>query len=247
MLEKILEQNKKDISGIIQVGANIGQEVSLISKFTENIYLFEPLKEIYSDLVENCKDYKNVKTFNYALGSIEEKRIIYVSDVNKSASSSLLKPTGHLNYFPEVSFSHQETIEVRRFDKIDINFIGNLLIMDVQGYELEVLKGFGDKLKQIQYIYTEVSLKELYEQNILLSDLDKFLNINGFTRVSTKIFGNIPQGDAFYKKIKDKRNIMNLIYNFKSKVQISIFYRLISLIKDREKIVFLLKKRLKGL
>ena len=116
--------------------------------------------------------------------------------------------------------------------------------MDVQGYELEVLKGFGDKLKQIQYIYTEVSLKELYEQNILLSDLDKFLNINGFTRVSTKIFGNIPQGD-FLQKIKDKRNIMNLIYNFKSKVQISIFYRLISLIKDQKKIVFLLKKGLK--
>ena len=45
MLEKILEQNKKDISGIIQVGANIGQQVTLISKFTENIYLFEPLKE----------------------------------------------------------------------------------------------------------------------------------------------------------------------------------------------------------
>ena len=51
MLNNFLSKNKKRITGIIQVGANLGQETKI---FLENeirhIHLFEPLHEVFLEL-----------------------------------------------------------------------------------------------------------------------------------------------------------------------------------------------------
>ena len=47
MLETILEKYKKDINGIIQVGAHIGQQVEIFLKLKNiDIHLFEPQKNL---------------------------------------------------------------------------------------------------------------------------------------------------------------------------------------------------------
>ena len=46
--------------------------------------------------------------------------------------------------------------------------------MDVQGFELEVLKGFGNELNLVKFIFTEVNRDYLYENNVLIYDLDRF-------------------------------------------------------------------------
>ena len=56
MLETILEKYKKDINGIIQVGAHIGQQVEIFLKLKNiDIHLFEPQKEP----LEVLKKYKS--------------------------------------------------------------------------------------------------------------------------------------------------------------------------------------------
>jgi hypothetical protein len=55
---------------------------------------------------------------------------------------------------------------------IDINNF-NVLVSDTQGYEIQVLKGFGDFLKKLDYIYVEYINSELYED---CSNLDKIEN-----------------------------------------------------------------------
>jgi hypothetical protein len=69
--------------------------------------------------------------------------------------------------------------------------------MDVQGYELEVLKGSENTLKGIDYIYTEVNRDELYENNAFIEEIDNFLD--NYTRVATDWSGNT-WGDALYIK-----------------------------------------------
>lgn len=51
----------------------------------------------------------------------------------------------------------------------------DLIKIDVQGYELEVLKGASDCLKSVQAILLEVSLVTLYQQNPLLYDVVNFM------------------------------------------------------------------------
>jgi len=73
--------------------------------------------------------------------------------------------------------------------------------MDVQGYELEVLKGGLETLKQVDYVYCEVNRDEVYENNAYVEEIDKFLSDYDMTRVETDWAGDI-WGDALYIRQK---------------------------------------------
>jgi hypothetical protein len=86
-------------------------------------------------------------------------------------------------------------IEENNIDVTQYNFLN----VDVQGYELEVLKGFGDLLQGIDYVYAEVNTNYLYEGCALVGDLDEYLSNYGFTRVLTSMTVH-EWGDALYIK-----------------------------------------------
>ena len=158
MLETILEKYKKDINGIIQVGAHIGQQVEIFLKLKNiDIHLFEPQKEPL-EVLKKYKSYSNIFIHEFGLGNTNEKLILNISDKKKGVSSSILKPKLHSKYFPEVKFNDHEEIKVRKFSDLK-NISGNFLMLDVQGYELEVLKGFENKIHNLDFIYSEISIK----------------------------------------------------------------------------------------
>jgi hypothetical protein len=71
--------------------------------------------------------------------------------------------------------------------------------MDVQGYELEVLKGASKFLSHIQFIYCEVNRAEVYEGCPMIEEIDQFLGEYNFERVDTNWAGDT-WGDALYVK-----------------------------------------------
>ena len=48
--------------------------------------------------------------------------------------------------------------------------------LDIQGYELEALKGFGNLLKDNDYILVEVSFQEIYKNQPFANEIINFLN-----------------------------------------------------------------------
>ena len=244
MLDKTLKKYKNKISGVIQVGAHIGQEVDKFLKLGDiNIYLFEPQKESLIEL-KKYEKYSNVSIFAYGLGNKNENVEFYISDNKVGVASSVLKPKLHLDYFPEYEFKKKEVIELKKFSKlkeIDANF----LMLDVQGYELEVLKGFEDKIDKIDYIFTEVSLEEIYEGNTLVNDLDAFLSSKNFQRVKTSITSNIPMGDALYINNIKLNPIISYFYYIKSYIKITNQFLFFNRFKDRKKLMYTIKKKVK--
>jgi hypothetical protein len=77
----------------------------------------------------------------------------------------------------------------------------NFLNIDTQGNELEVLKGLGNILLNIDYIYTEINIKNLYKNIALLDEIDIFLNKFRFKRVDTSIHEEVGWGQGFYCRI----------------------------------------------
>jgi hypothetical protein len=71
--------------------------------------------------------------------------------------------------------------------------------MDLQGVELKALKGMGNFLKKIQYIYIEVNYGQVYEECSQVQDIDKYLSTFNFIRLDT-LFHESGWGDAFYIK-----------------------------------------------
>ena len=55
-----------------------------------------------------------------------------------------------------------------------------LLKIDVQGYELEVLKGCADLLASFKYVLIEGSYVELYEGQALKDEIIQYLDLAGF-------------------------------------------------------------------
>lgn len=245
MIEKILKTQQQNIFGIIQVGANIGQELHILTSHSENVYLFEPLTEAFDILSNNISKYSDIKIFKLALGDKNEFKKINISNTNFGASSSLLEPSLHLDYFPEIKFDDFEEVEIKRFDEIDYNFKANFLILDVQGYELKVIKGFGDKLRNIDYIYTEFSTKELYKDTVLIGELELNLAELGYIRTKTRIASNKPQGDALFVKKEKYSSISLIYYKVKSFFQLSKIYMFFNLIRDYRKLIYLFKEFVK--
>ena len=207
-------------AGICYIGANEGQELPDMLKYFPNsiIHCFEPQKKPFNLLKNNFIDEKNLYFYNFALGNEDKKITIYTNNNNSNMSSSILKPKEHLFYHKEVTFKGSEEIELKKFSDLGIHNVDYLNI-DVQGFELEVLKGFNN-LNEIKYIKTEVNRKELYKDCVQISDLDKYLYNYNFIRVKTIWWqSTVPWGDAFYirKELISKKTLF--ISKLKNKEQ----------------------------
>lgn len=194
-----------DITGVIHIGAHYGEEiVDYVSSGITNIVLFEPLEANFKILESKMSTINaNIIGHQLALGNENKKVTMYLSD-NEQQSSSILKPKKHLVQHPNVHFNGIEEVEMKKLDDFGYTEY-NFMNMDVQGYELEVLRGAENTLKYIDYVYCEVNRDEVYENNAYIEQIDDFLGKYNMERVETDWSGNI-WGDAFYIKMRVEDN-----------------------------------------
>lgn len=201
-IKKAVQKHNMAITGVIHVGAHYGQEYHDYAALGIKPILFiEPCDKAFQVLKETFGDNPDVILFQSACGSEFSVGTMNVEQANKGMSNSLLKPAKHLEQYPSIQFTETEEVEVRPLDEIveHLKFSGNLLVMDVQGYELEVLKGARETLQQINYVYCEINRDEIYEGCAKVWELDAFLGEYGFIRVETSWAGGT-WGDAIYIK-----------------------------------------------
>jgi FkbM family methyltransferase len=198
--KKLLNDNGIAPNGVIQIGSHFFQEKEdFINAGIKNFVLIEPQKHAFEQLKERAKDLSSALLYNVAISNFNGTDVMLCSD-NDGQSSSLLVPKEHQKEYPGVHFTREETVQVWKLDNLGFDREKyNILYMDIQGNELNALKGMEQTLFWIDCIYTEVNFKELYEDCGLLSDLEKFLAKNNFHRIAIgpEING---WSDAFYVK-----------------------------------------------
>jgi FkbM family methyltransferase len=189
MLLNFTELKKKyrmNIFGIIHVGAHHGEEFKeYLKNEVKIIHAFEPVKYNIKILTKKVKKLRaNIKIYPFALGNKKVKKKILLSENNDLQSSSFLKPGLHLIQHPEILFKRKEIVKVDKLDNLKIKD-SNFMSIDVQGFELEVLKGSKKTLNKIDYIYCEVNNDQTYINNPLIKDIDNYLLKYNFKRVET--------------------------------------------------------------
>lgn len=102
---------------------------------------------------------------------------------NNGESSSVYEMKQHLDEYPEILVvGSQEMTSVTLVELIPQRlFPVDLLNLDIQGAELEALRGLGSKIHEVKAIYCEVNLKELYQGAPLFTELCDWLHERGFS------------------------------------------------------------------
>jgi len=167
-LRSIIE--KFDINVVIDVGANEGQFTQRLRSFyLGEILSFEPVTFSFEKLAKAASTDPNWHVYKLALGSQEATQTLNVSDA--TIFSSLFKTNDYcIRRFGEpAQRKREEVVSVRRLDELlegiapDIEKKRIFLKMDTQGYDMEVFRGLGNKLKHVTAIQSEVSLVSIYE------------------------------------------------------------------------------------
>ena len=195
------------IRGIVQVGSNTGQEIPDFRRFTDKIMCFEPVREAFDALSASNPD---LQCFNFGLGEIDDIMTMNIAS-NNAESSSFLTPKNHVSQFSWVTFSEKRRLEVRRFDSLNLDTTDfNVIFTDTQGFELSVLRGFGDMISDFDAVHVEYIESALYEGDACLTDIRELMESNDFY-----LHRQMPEGQGwgnaiFIKNKKDKMDIDNL-------------------------------------
>jgi FkbM family methyltransferase len=131
-------------------------------------------------------------------------------EANNGQSTSLFKFGTHEKNYPEIEVIKEVTVQTNRLDSLGIDFQAiDFLNLDIQGAELQALRGLGGNLSKISYIYSEVNREEVYVGCSLVADIDVFLLQSGFTRIDT-IWTKNGWGDAIWIKSDLVPNVMRI-------------------------------------
>ena len=115
----------------------------------------------------------------------------------------------HKDIFPKTQNEFKEKVKIRKLDSFvnEINWTPKILLkIDVQGFELNVLRGANSSLKRIDIIIIEVLFVGLYENQTSFDDIYKFLcerkfNYQGnFNQVTDTETGRIIYADTIFVK-----------------------------------------------
>ncbi len=174
ILKKLNRENKKGKKLIIfDVGANKGDYSLECVKFVKNseIYAFEPSKKAFEIFKKNLKNTK-VQSYNFGFGEKEKEGTLFYDDEGTALASLYNRK---LDY-RKIYFTKKKKIKIKTIDSFckenSIDKI-DLLKIDVEGNELNVLKGAkkmikDKKIKKIQFefggcnIDSKVFLKDFW-------------------------------------------------------------------------------------
>lgn len=200
-IQQLLKQYKLLIRGILHVGAHECEEWADYKKVgltVKNIIWLEALHE--KVVMMKARGHR---IYELVAHNKDDEPVIF-NVTNNCQSSSILPLQDHLKEHPQIHVVEKRKLTTNRIDtfydlqSIPKNF-ANFVNLDIQGNELSALKGMGDILNHVDYIYTEVNTKHLYENCCLLKDVDEFLETWGFKRIKISMTKH-GWGDAFYIK-----------------------------------------------
>lgn len=197
---------------IVDAGANIGQFARAASETYPDarIIAFEPLPDVAETMRANLRDRPMVEVRAAALGQHVGTVSFRRNEYTPASSVLRLRSDG------------AESFDLHEGDAIDVPMVALddelegvdlappvLLKLDLQGYELEALRGATRTLSQTQHVLVEIGLRPLYENEPTFDDVYSFLVAAGF-RFACPLSslrdgkGRVSQMDALFEAAPDR-------------------------------------------
>ena len=193
---------------IYDIGANVGTWTLLAKALypEAQIHAFEPLPMHTGKFLQFTQGLTGVHLHEIGLGSRPTQSVMNVTDFSDASSVLALTEAGKQQWHVKQVAAIPVQIE-RLDDWVSSRGLPNpdLIKLDVQGFELEVLRGAEDGLRSARWVLCEVCFRGFYEGQATLSQLMAFLGEHGFEVCA---FGDnlragrmLDAGDVLFKKV----------------------------------------------
>jgi len=173
---------------ILEIGCNDGSNTRWFLEVFDSprIFCFEPDPRAASRFRRQIGERPEISFYEYAIGNKNGEETFFMSGGEETEempegwdrSGSIRKPKNVTRAHPWCKFEKNIIIPTKTLDTwcaeqgIDqIDFIW----MDVQGAEIDVIRGGRNALRKTRFLYTEYNNKELYEGQLSLKQLLKEL------------------------------------------------------------------------
>jgi FkbM family methyltransferase len=209
-LELLELLSRNSVSTIFDIGSNQGTWTQLAKTIFPNaaIYAFEPLAELRSTYEQNTRTLSNIHYNQIALGPARGTLEMQVNKVRDT--SSLLEATDLGKRQWNLEKDLPERVEVWPLDQwlAEKNIPQpDVIKLDIQGYEVEALKGASECLTRGTQVLLEVSFKEFYKGQCLFSDVVSHLASYGYEATAfscgTPLGARVLQTDVLFGRNKD--------------------------------------------
>ena len=199
-----------NIDKIIDIGAHKGEFLEKMLKIEKvnSFYAFEPQKDIFDILNQKFSKNNKITLLNYALDKeITNKNL----QINKFSMTSSLAEINEKSLYLKLknfltrsksNFVDEYEVQTNTVDNVfkDVNLEKTLLKIDVEGFEINVIKGSKIKLKEIPYILIENQFGNHYKNSNFNDIKDVLLKYN-FVESKKFVFPTMHYQDVLFKKI----------------------------------------------
>ena len=207
---------------IFDVGAFHGEAAAQYSQMfpAAQVYAFEPFPPSFDALATRFSDNRRIHVVNAAVSSRTGEATFHVNGLPET-NSLLPRPTSGHQYFPSVAATEKKinvpTTTLDEYRKKHNLPVPQILKMDIQGNELEALRGAEQTIAsgEISLIFSEVTFVPHYEGGVLFHELSAHLAERGFTLLnlyemhSASGVGQLRFGDAIFLSEKLRRDVVD--------------------------------------
>ncbi len=197
---EFLRKNIKSTDVFLDIGSNSGIYSVICSHYVKKVYSFEPSSRELATLKQNIQinSIHNIEVQNIAIGGRNSKCYLKVALDHNSGHNTL---ANNFIYSGTQLHTTQE-VTVKTLDSLFLNIPTDVWKIDVEGVELDVLKGARKIIQHNKPRIIIYEITEKFKQNKEISDWLESHNYN--------IFYILPNGDLTTKPIYKSGNVVAL-------------------------------------
>lgn len=182
-----------DIGGCVLHWTNVARQIWTDAQF----YVCEAMSEVEPIYIEN-----GIENYNLGvLSDVDGRELTFYQNTDHPGGNSYYKENSDINPVADTYFNdkHARKVIARSLDAVVAEKgwpLPDLIKMDVQGAELDILKGAENTLKRCKNLILELQKVEYNKHAPLRDDVISYLNSIGFVMAGDRPFcDNGPDGD----------------------------------------------------
>jgi FkbM family methyltransferase len=164
---KWCQSRDKKFNTVLDIGAWCGTWSAEFAPYCKKIYAIEPDRTHVECLLKNLSSFDNIELLDYAVGDIETRVSLTDDDFTQARR---IYSVGNIL---------MKTVDSFKFEDVD------LIKIDVEGFEMNVLRGAKDTLKDCNFLMIELN-NNSKKYNSSNAEIEKYLQDLGFTTLIDK-------------------------------------------------------------